>query len=251
MATTKSKTEVVTQAAEPFAVATQPDYIKSGPGRGSENVGADDMLVPRLEIVQSQSPIKDADPDARDGDLFNSVTSEILGPVAYFCPIYYQMEYILWKSKDEGGGFFGSFRTMEEAEKRMLQAIEEGEKPEFMEIVDTPVHYGLLVDPDTKAATQIVISMAKTKAKISRKWNSIIQIAGGDRFARIYKISTFTDENKKGQKFKNYVVAPAGFAPKEVYELAEATYATFSKGVVRADHSSGNVDVGSVDRGEV
>lgn len=234
---TKRKTEIATVPSDPFAVAAQPDYIKQGTGRGSEEVKSSDMVLPRLEIVQALSPIKETDPDAREGHLFNSVTQEVIGDHAYFVPVYYRMEYLVWKDQDQGGGFFGSFPTLEQAEERKNAEIRNGENPEYLEIVDTPVHYGLRITPEGEKE-QIVISMAKTKSKVSRKWNAMIQIAGGDRFSRVYKISAFTDENKKGQKFKNFVVQPAGFPPKAVYEEAERLYSSFRLGEVVVDHAS-------------
>jgi len=250
MATTK-KTEVATVAADPFAVASQPDYIKQGTGRGSEEVKSSDMVLPRLEIVQALSPIKELDPNAREGMLFNSVTQEIIGDIAYFVPVYYRMEYLVWKDQDQGGGFFGSFPTLEQAEERRNAEVRNGENPEYLEVVDTPVHYGLRITPEGDKE-QIVISMAKTKSKVSRKWNAMIQIAGGDRFSRVYKISAFTDENKKGQKFKNFVVQPAGFPPRAVYEEAERLYSSFRAGEVVVDHASAAPvkDAGSA-RGEI
>lgn len=202
----------------------RPDYIKEGPGRGNEDVSARDMVLPRIEIIQSESPILEINGDAAPGLLFNTVTNEVLGDRVYFVPIYYRTEYIVWKSKDEGGGFFGAFTSQGEAETRRREKIADGEKPEHMEIVDTPVHYGLLVDPQTKSTQQAVISMAKSKAKVSRKWNSVIQICGGDRFSRVYAIGTFKDQNAKGKTFQNFTVTPAGFAPESVYREAERLY---------------------------
>lgn len=225
-----------------FAQNEVPDYIKQDTARGSEEVKSSDMVLPRLEIVQALSPIKDDssaiyNEDAREGMLFNSVTQELLGDTAYFVPVYFRLEYLIWKDQDMGGGFMGSFPTLDQAEEKKAQEVANGEDPEYIEIVDTPVHYGLRITPEGEME-QIVISMAKTKSKISRKWNAMIQIAGGDRFGRVYKISTFTDENKKGQKFKNFVVQPAGFPPKKVYEEAERLYTTFRSGEVVADHAS-------------
>jgi len=241
---TKPKNEVITKPENDlaFAQAAVPDYIKQGGSRGSEEVKSSDMVLPRLELVQGLSPIRDDssgsfNPDAREGHLFNSVTQELYGDMIYFVPIYFRLEFLVWKDQDQGGGFFGSFPTLEQAEERKMVEVGNGENPEFIEIVDTPVHYGLRVTPEG-VTEQIVISMAKTKSKVSRKWNAMIQIAGGDRFSRVYKISSFTDENKKGQKFKNFVVTPAGFPPKAVYEEAERLYGSFRSGEITADHAS-------------
>lgn len=203
-----------------------PAYIQQGSGRGSEEVKSSDMVLPRLEIVQALSPIKEAVEGAKEGYLFNSVTQEIIGADTYFVPVYYRMEYLVWKDQNKGGGFFGSFNSQLEAEARKKDAVAAGEDPNDIEIVDTPVQYGLRLTADG-SIEQIVISMAKTKSKISRKWNAMIQIAGGDRFSRVYKVATFRDENKKGQKFYNYQVTPAGFTPERVYREAEKLYDIF------------------------
>lgn len=228
-----------------FAQSEVPSYIKQDTNRGSEEVKSSDMVLPRLEIIQALSPIKEVDENARDGQLFNSVTQEVIGDFAYFVPVYYRMEYLVWQDQNHGGGFHGSFPTLEQAMEKRQQVIENDPKlagktekgSDIIEVVDTPVHYGLRIDPEG-TMEQIVISMARTKSKVSRKWNAMIQIAGGDRFSRVYKLSTFTDENRKGQKFKNFVVQPAGFPPEKVYKEAERLYAAFRAGEVSVDHAS-------------
>ncbi len=264
MATAAKKTEVAKAAAASsdlaFAQSAVPSYIKQDTSRGSEEVKSSDMVLPRLEIVQALSPIKELDPDVRDGQLFNSVTQEVIGDVAYFVPIYFRMEYLVWQDQDNGGGFHGSFPTLEQAEEKRAQVINNdpnlagatAKGGNIIEVVDTPVHYGLRITPEGEME-QIVISMAKTKSKVSRKWNAIIQIAGGDRFSRVYKLSTFTDENKKGQKFKNFVVQPAGFPPENVYKEAERVYTSFRSGEITADHASAAPvkDADNADRGDI
>jgi hypothetical protein len=222
-----------------------PDHLKNqtGPGRGSEEVGSKDIVLPRLEIVQAQSPIKEIE-DCKDGDLFNTASSEVYGDTVYFVNVYYRMEFLIWKDQDSGGGFFGSYPTQGEAEARFKDLIEDDPslagttkdgKP-ILEIVDTPVHYGMLVDPASAKTQQIVISMPKSKSKVSRKWNALIQMTGGDRFSRVYRISTFTDKNKQDKKFKNFTAQPAGYTPAAVFQEAEKLYGIFKAGAARAGH---------------
>jgi hypothetical protein len=238
------KTDVAVKSDSELAFSQEvPEYVKQDQARGSEEVKSSDMVLPRLEIVQSQSPIKDENDEAKEGFLFNSVTQEVLGDLVYFVPVYFRLEYLVWKDKDEGGGFFGAFPTESEAKARLDEAVQDGENPEHLEVVDTPVHYGLRITPDGRHE-QIVISMAKTKAKVSRKFNSMVQIAGGDRFSRVYKVGTFKDENAKGQKFYNFTIAPAGWAPEFAYNAAEALYAVFKTQDIRAAHET-VIDAGS------
>lgn len=214
-----------------------PAYMSQGTARGSEEVKSTDIVLPRLEIVQALSPIKETNGEAKEGYLFNSVTQEVIGEAAYFVPVYYRMEYLVWKDQDQGGGFFGSFNSQKDAEDRLASAVSEGENPDHIQIVDTPVQYGIRVHENGEIE-QIVISMAKTKSKVSRKWNAIIQIAGGDRFSRVYKLSTFRDENKKGQKFYNFVVQPAGYTPERIYKEAEVMYDVLKTQDFRVAHET-------------
>ncbi len=253
MATKSKATEVV--ATNPFQMTEGvPSYINQGVSRGSEEVKSTDMVLPRLELIQALSPIKDENPEeAKEGYLFNSVTREIIGDHAYFVPVYFKMEYLVWKDQDKGGGFFGSFASEGEAKDRVNEAIAAGESPDDLEIVDTPVQYGLRVQPDGQSE-QIVISMAKTKAKVSRKWNAMIQIVGGDRFSRVYKLSSFKDENAKGQKFFNFVVQPAGFTPEKAYREAERLYEILKTQEFRVAHETvvdNEAQQKSSERGEI
>jgi hypothetical protein len=260
MATSKSKA-LATQAPvhgeiAPFAAEAIPDYLKQGAGRGSEEVKSSDMVLPRLELVQSTSPIKEDNEDVREGHLFNSVTQEVYGDFVYFVPVYFRVEWLVWKDQDSGGGFFGSFPTQGLAEDRLRDLIKDDpslsgktkDGKNILEIVDTPVHYGLRITPEG-TMEQIVISMPKSKSKVSRKWNAMIQIAGGDRFGRVYKLSSFTDENKQGKKFKNFVVQPAGFPPKPVYEAAEKVYESFRAGEYTVNHGSADADERAAEAG--
>lgn len=242
------KTEIATQEAGEMMFAQDvPDWAKNSQGRGSENVSSKDLILPRLEIVQSQSPIKEANEAAREGMLFNAVTSDIIGESAYIVPIFYRMEYLVWKDQNQGGGFFGAFDTRNEAQQRLAEVVADGEDEMDLEIVDTPVHYCLRVKPDF-STEQIVISMPKSKSKVSRKWNAMIQIGGGDRFSRIYKVSTFKDKNKKNQSFYNYVVSPAGFPSEAVYREAERLYEVFRSQGVKVDHAAaGQSEGGEMD----
>jgi hypothetical protein len=70
---------------------------------------------------------------------------------------------------------------------------------------------------DGSGVEEIVVSMAKSKAKVSRKWNSLIRMANGPSFGRAYRLSTVEEQNTKKQDYWNFSVAIAGFPPEELY----------------------------------
>lgn len=218
-----------------------PDYLKGGEGRGNENVTMDDLVIPRLEIVQGLSPaLKRNDPGyiegAQLGDIINSVTRRNYGQVVYLVNIHFSMQYLVWqmrryndangKEVNTDGGFFGAFPTMDEA---LARAAQEGGEAAGIEVLDTPQHVCLVVDPVTGEVEEAMVSMPRTKAKISRQWNSLIKLAGGDRFSRVYAVGTDM-ESKNGNDYYNFTVKQAGFVSKELYERAGKMYEAIASG---------------------
>lgn len=203
--------------------------------RGNENVGVEDLVIPRLEIVQGLSPaLKPGDPGfiegAKQGDLINSVTNRVYGREVFVVPVHYAKQFLVWKKYSEGGGFFGAFATQPEAEDRKKEVVAEGEKADNIEVLDVPTHMCLLVNHAEGTVDEVMIPMAKTKAKVSRAWNTMVRLAGVDRFARVYRIGVALEKNKKNQEYWNYVVSQAGAPNKMLYERAEKLFESVNKG---------------------
>ena len=203
-----------------------PEYLQGQQeARGSEHVGTEDLVIPRLEVVQAQSPaITEGDPGfvkgAKLGDLINSVTNQIYGREVFVVPVHYSKQWLVWRDRQKGGGFRGAYPNPEEAKDRVEQ---EGGKAAGFEAVDTPTHLCLIVNRETGGVDEIIVSMPKTKAKVSRQWNSMIKMAGGDRFSRVYRIMSQSETNAKGT-FQNYVIGQSGFPSKALYQRAEKLY---------------------------
>ena len=216
-----------------------PDFLKNtGPARGAENVTADDLVIPRLELVQALSPCrKKTDPayipGAEEGMLYNNVTRELYGESVEVIPVYFKKEYIVWKDRQSGGGFVGAFPTMEEAEKARMGL----DDPDSHTVNDTANHFCLVLDGNG-GVDEVVISMSVTKLKISRKWNSLIRMTGRDSFAGKYRLGTAVEQNKQGQDYYNFSIAPAGYPSVELYKRAEALYNAISEGSVSIDRST-------------
>ena len=225
------------QAAE-TRVATRndvPEYIKQGGARGSEAVEQEDLIIPRLEIIQSLSPARKKDkPEyiegAEEGMLFNTVTRELYGTEVFIVPVMFLKEYLLWINRDAGGGFRGAFKTREEAARRSAEVSE------AHEIVDTAEHLCLLINGDS--VEEVMISMSRSKMKVSRNFNSLVRILKGDRFSHVYKVITVLEKNQRGEFF-NFKISEVGVPSREIYLLAEQLYEDVASGTkkVQADRS--------------
>lgn len=233
----KDEKELVTTVSAGI-VSEMPEWMRGmdEDTRGSEEVGKDDLVLPRLAIIQAISPELDENDaafieGAKNGMLFNTLTRELMTEILVI-PIKFEKPYLLWRDRKKGGGFGGQFASMEEAE----DAVSAREVPGEWDISDTPTNLCIAIPKEGKPY-EIAIPMPKSKAKVSRNWNSMIRLAGGPRFGRVYKITTVDDKNAAGDKYKNFKVEMAGFPTKELFDKAEELYKLFSAGDYGVDYS--------------
>lgn len=230
--------------------AERPDYV-TDTGRGSEGVTTDDMSLPRLSIIQDLSPQRKKQEDAyiegaEEGMIFNTASNQLFstGKVTVI-PCFFRAEYVVWKDRKKGGGFGGAYATEEEA-RAAIALLEDAAD---WDVSYTHQHFCIMVHPDHTAAKphleDVVVSMSKSQLKPSRKWNTMVQSAGGDRFARAYVLNVIQDKSSKGD-FYNWSVKQLGYVPEALFKKAEATYEAVKAGqkdvardvpVERADES--------------
>lgn len=212
-----------------------PEWIKEAEGdnSGNEDVGKDDIIIPRLSIVQAISPELDkSDPayieGAADGLMFNTLTKELMDEILVIS-IKFEKPYLLWRNRKKGGGFGGQYSTPEEAD----EARSKQEHPADWGIDDTPTNLCLAINKKTGKMYEIAIPMPRSKAKVAREWNTKIRLAGGPRYSSIWKITTFQDKNTAGEKFKNFKLTHFGYPSKAMYEAAKELYEMVSSGQVK------------------
>lgn len=238
--------------AEGFAIVQSkeiPDYMAQSQGRGNENVGTKDLVIPRLELIQALSPaVVKGDPmfikGAEPGMYTNSVTRELYGEEVTVIPVHFQVQYLVWRDRklakelkiQAGGGFFGAFNSMDEANAK---AQEEGGRAQAIIVEETPTHLCLLMNSSTGTLDEIMLSMPRTKQKVSRQWNSMIKLNGGDRFSRAYTFKSVSQQNSDGDNFLNMSVETLGFPSKSIYQKAEALYKSVAGGLRRTMDVSG------------
>ena len=224
---------------ETFELVTNeiPDFLKQG-NRGAENVGTDDMIIPRIELIQALSPVrKKSDPayieGAEEGMLYNNVTRALYGTEVTVVPVYYTKQFLVWKDRKAGGGgsngFRGAFASKELADRAIAELAEEA-----LEVSDTAQHFVLVRNGDDWQ--EAVISMAKSKVKVSKRWNSLMRLSNTDSFSRAYKLSATTETNARNESYFNFNVAALGFVNKDLYDRAEKLYETIRTGAVKVSN---------------
>lgn len=236
-----------------------PAHLTSNDNRGNENVTNEDVQQPRLRCLQMISDeVKPTNTSyieaAVPGMLMDSVTRELFNEV-YVVNLYFRTSWNLWKDRKKGGGLKAVCASETEGLQELAKFVEaEGIRPdditrinETFELVHTPEHLCLRIDPQTGEMQPMIVDMPKTKSKVSRIWNSLIRAQKlGARFAHCYKISTFMDKNSAGEEYFNYKIEYAGPITEALFKKAAATYESIPEVVAGKHHD----DEGDLQAGE-
>jgi hypothetical protein len=182
-ATTEKKDALVRQQPGALATADVNSLVLQDAGAGLEGMTAQDLQIPRISILQANSPqVKKSDgkyvKGAEEGDFFDNVANAVYakGDAGFlFIPVARRRANIEWIPKDAGGGFIADHG----ANDAILSQCTKDEKNRMMlknghEIVTTQEYYIVALDADGKNPKQAVISMAKTQLKKARKLNTVL-----------------------------------------------------------------------------
>ena len=203
-----------------------PAHINMDSSLGNENVGAN-ITIPRLKQLQKMSNecdkhhpayIKGAEP----GMFCNTGTGELFGEEIYAISLNYNTSFKVWRAIEAGGGIVGEFDTQAEAEAAIDEA--EGDNSNYS-ANETHTHLLILKDPKTgELSSPAVMDFAVSKLSVSKRWNTQIQMKGGDRFSALWKLSTVAVTSKAGNQYLNLDIEPVGWAQKADYDVAAELY---------------------------
>ena len=207
-----------------------PEHLKQaldGPGRGNENITQEDVSVPRLVLIQEKTTcLKEGNDSYIEGScpgmMYNSLTKELY-TVLNICFVAFEIEYIPKQLKKNQSEFIGRYKTLEEAEKAILEA----ENSSSFTAVRTPQHYGLILKDDG-SFEPIVIAMARGKSGAHKEINNLVR--QGDRFAYVLELQATLYTSKDGNENFTYKVKKAGFASKELYAKGLELYKLHTQG---------------------
>jgi hypothetical protein len=122
-------------------------------GEGMDSIGADDMQIPFLRIIQTTSPQLNKQESvyikgASGGDLFNTVTGEVWDSEegVYVIPCGYTLKYLEFQLRTEGGGFMGELKGNDPV---LTQTQRDGATellPSGNELIRSAQHLVMIVD---------------------------------------------------------------------------------------------------------
>lgn len=232
----KKEMAVRDQQTELALTGQVPDFLQQYGSAGNESVGVEDIVIPRLGLIQSLSPeVDDSDPKyidgAKPGDFFNSLTRELYQSPVSVVFVDRKKEYTVFKKRNAGGGFRGSFSS--EADAKF--AIANGDDPaDQLEIIETAMNFGLILNADNKVISEIVIPMTSTKLKVDRQINSMIRLRGAARFSSVFYLESTKEKNDKGT-FYNIKATIGPWVTQDIALAAKRMYDAIHSGDRRVD----------------
>lgn len=79
-----------------------PGFVRKYASHGGLGIG--DGEIPRLKLLQAQSPELVQFNNAKEGEFWHSLVDDRIGSTLRICPIYIDWRFILWRPRQAGGG---------------------------------------------------------------------------------------------------------------------------------------------------
>lgn len=246
MATVK-KVDIDVNAEAGTSVAVANIDFSADAGVGLEGVGAADMAVPFIIVLQANSPQLDGNDSLRPGMLYNSITGEF-GREALIIPCAYKRSFIRWADRATGGGFKGELSPME---------VEHGQFPKDPtgqyvpgdgdKLADTRTHIVLVSFDNGAKYSPAILSLTSTQIKASKRFMALIaglEVVSSDgrtytppSFAGVYQITTEKQENTKGSWYGVKIQAFATVSDMTTYNRAKELNHSFKGGGLEVKHA--------------
>ena len=216
-------------------------------GAGNESVGAEDIQIPYINVLQKMSPQCDEDsPEyiegCKAGMMFQSVNKyqwngdEGLEVI----PVSYQRHVIEWIPREKGGGMVAvhPMSVMKEVEWDLNEKNIPVRKDNGNLLIDTAQHVVMYRSQFSGKFEPAIISMKSTAHKKSRLWNSLIAqqtIPGKDaqapRWMFIWRARTVL-ETKDDNRWYNFEFSREGIVDKETFLRCVTLHSSHRKGQV-------------------
>jgi len=209
----KPQTALVVPKSNGGAVASASDFDQYA-SAGFEGVGANDVIIPRLTILQALSPqLQKNKPEyikgAEAGNFCDVGTGEIFGEEIELVPCFFAKVYLEWAPRSTGRGLVRNHGT----DASILQRCSPDEKGRMITedgnyIAETATYYCLNI---TAGGRRSFVPLSSTQLKAARRWMTLLTAEKLTRrdgsqftppiFFRSWKAVPTTETNNEGDWF--------------------------------------------------
>ena len=180
---------------------------------GMEGVTSDDILIPRLGIIQSLSPqLKPNKPEhiagAQAGLIADIGVGDLFEDGVWFLPVAWRKEYLEWAPRDSGKGLQGIHSSPTVLEDCTIDDRRRHVLPNGNYIAETSQFFGFNLTANCRTC---FIPMTSTQLKKGRRWltlakGEVLRRSDGSEFEaplfyRSYRLSTVEESNAQGEWF--------------------------------------------------
>jgi hypothetical protein len=219
-------------------LATLPEHLRGELGNtaGRENVGREDVLIPRLCVAQALSPqLKKSNeaymPDLEPGQFFNSVNGQIYGESVRVIPLSFFKTFIEFKPINDGGGIVKMYAPGQVPPLADM-AFTDGKQPKVTEFKN---RFGLILKDDG-TVEPIVVSFKSTGLKAAKRWNYLIAERNLPAYAFVYNFTVKTMTGK-GNEWFGMSIERGDYTPAPLYAAAESYFKSLQEAGVQVDVS--------------
>lgn len=182
-------------------------------GRGFENLEKNDLLLPRIKLLQPLSPeINDLGQKA--GTIFLALSNKSYGDKITITPVLHFRSRIKWTPEEDGGGIDCSSPDARVPRENKYAATcadcphtqwNDAAKNKKDKAPKCTLYDNFLVlIGDSKEP--VIIPMERSKAKVAKKFYSMGALKGGDMWDHQYELSVVGEKNEDGKPYHNYSV---------------------------------------------
>ena len=208
---TKSNLPATRKSQAPAKLSDAESAAAEYAGAGMETVGAADLLIPQLKIMQKLSPQLDKTSPmyvegAAEGDICDTGSGRLHDEVL-FVPVIYRKHWIEWAEPRGSGSIVQIYNSQSILEECTRDKDGPPRLPSGNPVIETAQFSGFLVDDDAQYS-KTFIAMSGAQLRKSRRW---LNLSTSERirhpekgpitaplFWRSYTLGTQPEKNAKG-----------------------------------------------------
>lgn len=237
-----AKTEIALKKDNAVAL---PDFMAEHAGLGTETLGAADVEIPRVKLMQALSPELEEFNVLKQGDFFHTLAEENLGKTVRVCPIYIDNRFILWRPREAGGGILAraddgvhwsppngewtvKLKGGAEVKWRTAATVAQSGLDQWGSYNPSDPNsppaatrmYNIVVTfPDNPDVPPAVLTLQRSAIRVARRFIGKLKITRAPSFGLIFEMSSVKDKNANGETFHNYAFKGDGFVTdKKVFD---------------------------------
>jgi len=256
--------------------AALPDYLRDQEKTVKVgNVDSTDRIIPRVKLLQGISPEVTEYDNAKAGQFWHSVASELLGTEIIGIPIILNKTYVLWAPRNDDRGILARasdginwdtpdleftikpknypHNVVHKLGKTVHDSVDGGiPLSEFGSSIPgdpnsapaAALTYEMLwFFPEFPELSPAVIINTRSSVKPAKDLINKIDIRPVNHYYQQYRIGIAQEQSDDGP-FYNYKYQPDGYASEEVAAITEAMFETFQKTSYRANDEQADADKG-------